>query len=109
MISPQSIAVAGHLVGKEFELFRFTVKHSFIMLLFICFIVLTQAYLFRWLMPEYNMLSANAAAATPDFSRGYIYLLLLGAVIAVIACIIIMMTRKKRTAHVENVKQGLVK
>ena len=38
MISPQSIAVAaaaGNLVGKESALFRFTFKHSFIMLFII--------------------------------------------------------------------------
>ncbi|MCW3111815.1 MAG: lactate permease [Segetibacter sp.] len=111
MISPQSIAVAaaaGHLIGKESELFRFTVKHSFIMLLFICFIVLAQAYVFQWLIPEYNMLVANAAAVTPDFSRGYTYLLLLAVVIAAIAVIIIMMTRKKIIVRDETIKPSLV-
>ncbi|HMH24827.1 MAG TPA: lactate permease LctP family transporter [Puia sp.] len=56
MISPQSIAVAaaaGGLVGKESDLFRFTVKHSFIMLIFICLLVLAQAYLFKWMIPTY--------------------------------------------------------
>ena len=80
MISPQSIAVAaaaGHLVGKESELFRFTVKHSFIMLAFICIIVLAQAYLFTWVIPNYQMLAANAAATSPDFSKGYTYLFVL--------------------------------
>jgi len=55
--SAKSIAVAaagGHLVGKESDLFRFTVKHSFIMLLFICLIVLAQAYLFEFLIPTYH-------------------------------------------------------
>jgi lactate permease len=57
MISPQSIAVAaaaGGLVGKESELFRFTVKHSFLMLILICFIVLAQAYVFKWMIPVYH-------------------------------------------------------
>lgn len=56
MISPQSIAVAaaaGHLVGKEADLFRFTVRHSFILLCIICCIVLAQAYLFKWMIPVY--------------------------------------------------------
>jgi lactate permease len=56
MISPQSIAVAaaaGGLVGRESELFRFTVKHSFILLAVICCLVLAQAYLLRWLIPVY--------------------------------------------------------
>src|SRR3954466_4926259 len=69
MISPQSIAVAaaaGNLVGKESELFRFTVKHSFFMLLFICFIVLAQAYVVKWIIPVYEMLGSKKAAALPD-------------------------------------------
>jgi lactate permease len=97
MISPQSIAVAaagGHLVGRESELFRFTVKHSFIMLLFICFIVLAQAYLFSWVIPQYHLLITNAAKITPDFSKGYIYLLILMGVL--VALVTIVMTRKKQ-------------
>ncbi|HSK14008.1 MAG TPA: lactate permease LctP family transporter, partial [Phnomibacter sp.] len=60
MISPQSIAVAaaaGGLVGKESKLLLFTLKHSFIMLLFICLIVLGQAYLFEWIVPHYELLT----------------------------------------------------
>jgi lactate permease len=73
MISPQSIAVAaaaGHLVGKESELFRFTVKHSFIMLIFICFIVLAQAYVFSWIIPDYQMLSPQTTTSIPDLQKG---------------------------------------
>lgn len=54
MISPQSIAVAaaaGDLVGQESQLFRFTVKHSFIMLAFICCLTLLQAYVIKWIIP----------------------------------------------------------
>lgn len=56
MISPQSIAVAaaaGGLVGRESDLFRFTVRHSLILLFVICCIVLAQAYLFKWMIPLY--------------------------------------------------------
>jgi lactate permease len=56
MISPHSIAVAaaaGNLVGKEANLFRFTVRHSFILLFIICCIVLAQAYLLKWMIPVY--------------------------------------------------------
>lgn len=55
MISPQSIAIAaaaGNLVGKESALFRFTFKHSLIMLLIVCLIVMAQAYVFRWMIPH---------------------------------------------------------
>ena len=58
MISPQSIAVAaaaGGLVGRESELFRFTVRHSFILLAIICCLVLAQAYVFKWLIPVYHL------------------------------------------------------
>ncbi|HEY4336836.1 MAG TPA: lactate permease LctP family transporter [Puia sp.] len=57
MISPQSIAVAaaaGNLVGKESDLFRFTVRHSFILLCIICCIVLAQAYWIKWMIPMYT-------------------------------------------------------
>lgn len=102
MISPQSIAIAaaaGHLVGKESELFRFTVKHSFIMLIFISFIVLGQAYLFSSVIPQYQMLTANAAATTPDFSKGFIYLIILAFVLIALAAVIIATTRNKVVNH----------
>lgn len=47
MISPQSIAVAcaaTGMVGKESDLFRFTLKHSLIFATFVGLITLTQAY-----------------------------------------------------------------
>jgi lactate permease len=56
MISPQSIAVAaaaGGLVGRESDLFRFTVRHSLILLFIVCCLVLAQAYLFKWMIPVY--------------------------------------------------------
>ncbi|HEV2480809.1 MAG TPA: L-lactate permease [Puia sp.] len=54
MISPQSIAVAaaaGGLVGRESDLFRFTVRHSLILLFIVCCLVLAQAYLLTWMIP----------------------------------------------------------
>ncbi len=98
MISPQSIAVAaaaGHLVGKESELFRFTVKHSFIMLIFICFIVLAQAYVFNWLIPDYQMLSPHTTASIPDFKKGYTYMLILAAVLIAFSAMIFLVAKRK--------------
>ncbi|SFD10006.1 L-lactate permease [Spirosoma endophyticum] len=98
MISPQSIAVAaaaGNLVGKESELFRFTVKHSFYMLIFICFIVLAQAYVVKWIIPVYEMLGSKKATALPDLTKGYTYLLILGVLLAVIATTIMATAKKK--------------
>lgn len=54
MISPQSIAVATAatgLVGKEGDLFSFTVMHSFILALAVCLMTYTQAYLLTWMIP----------------------------------------------------------
>ncbi|QUN07378.1 lactate permease LctP family transporter [Shewanella yunxiaonensis] len=53
MISPQSIAVAcaaTGLVGRESELFRFTLKHSLIFCAFVGFITVMQAYVLPWTM-----------------------------------------------------------
>lgn len=54
MISPQSIAIACAavgLVGRESDLFRFTVKHSLIFATIIGIIVTVQAYLLPWMIP----------------------------------------------------------
>ncbi|MFS8974203.1 lactate permease LctP family transporter [Cupriavidus necator] len=54
MISPQSIAVAcaaTGLVGKESELFRFTVKHSLLFAVIIGIITVVQAYLLPGMIP----------------------------------------------------------
>jgi lactate permease len=54
MISPQSIAVAcaaTGLVGKESELFRFTVKHSLLFAVIIGIITIVQAYVLPGMIP----------------------------------------------------------
>ena len=54
MISPQSIAVACAavgLVGKESDLFRFTVKHSLAFATMVGIITTLQAYVFTWMIP----------------------------------------------------------
>lgn len=102
MISPQSIAVAaaaGQLVGKESELFRFTVKHSFIMLIFICCIVLIQAYVLKWLVPVYHPAGNSHEAAATGFSAGYGYLLVLAAVVAGISAVIFILNKKTGAAE----------
>ncbi len=55
MISPQSIAVASAavgLVGKESDLFRFTLRHSLALLLVLCVLTVLQAYAFPWMIPN---------------------------------------------------------
>ncbi len=54
MISPQSIAIACAavgLVGKESDLFRFTVKHSLIFTCIVGVITSLQAYVIPWMIP----------------------------------------------------------
>jgi len=54
MISPQSIAVATAatgLVGKEGDLFNFTVMHSFILALAVMIMTYAQAYWLAWMIP----------------------------------------------------------
>ncbi|MBP6346648.1 MAG: lactate permease LctP family transporter, partial [Neisseriaceae bacterium] len=55
MISPQSIAIACAavgLVGRESDLFRFTLKHSLAFTVMIGVIVTVQAYLLPWMIPN---------------------------------------------------------
>ncbi len=54
MISPQSIAIACAavgLVGKESDLFRFTVKHSITFTIMMGILITLQAYMFPWMIP----------------------------------------------------------
>jgi lactate permease len=111
MISPQSIAVAaaaGHLVGKESELFRFTVKHSFILLFFICCLVLAQAYVVSWIIPKYQMITVGTASVAHNLSEGYAYLIGLGILLAALVLIIITMNRRKKKAAENQEEEGLL-
>jgi L-lactate transport len=54
MISPQSIAVAcaaAKLIGREADLFRFTLKHSLVFAAFIGVITYLQSYFLTWMIP----------------------------------------------------------
>jgi lactate permease len=101
MISPQSIAIgaaAVGLVGKESELFRFTFKHSFIMLFLICVITFLQAYVISWIIPVYKLLEQTVAARKADTSIGFIYLLLLLAAVIIISLTVLFLNRRKTKA-----------
>lgn len=97
MISPQSIAVAaaaGNLVGQESALFRFTVKHSFIMLVFICFLTLAQAYAIKWIIPAYTTVVTAKSTTSADVSTGLLYLLVLAIVLMGLAVSLLRKTPK---------------
>lgn len=88
MISPQSIAVAaaaGQLVGRESELFRFTLKHSFFMLAIVCLITMGQAYWFKWVVPAYQIVASTAIPVFEDAAAGFLYLLLFAFIVASLA------------------------
>jgi lactate permease len=103
MISPQSIAVAAAacgLVGKESDLFRFTFKHSFLMLMVICVIVLGQAYLFKWIIPVYHIADKKLTAVAPDVSQGYLYLAGLVVILILLSVYVMKQARAKRNRPV---------
>ncbi|ABB15591.1 L-lactate permease [Carboxydothermus hydrogenoformans] len=73
MISPQSIAVATAsvgLVGKEAELFRFTVLHSFLFAVVVGIITYLQAYYLKSWIPVYKMIESAGAAAQAQVETG---------------------------------------
>ena len=91
MISPQSIAVgaaAVGLVGKEADLFRFTFKHSFFMLLIICVLTCLQVYVMKWIVPTYQKIvqvgTSNQVASIDNSNLGFWYLLILGVNVSLV-------------------------
>jgi lactate permease len=98
MISPQSIAIgaaAVGLVGKESDLFRFTVKHSFIMLFIICLLTGAQAYMIPWIVPEYKKLETAVVAEAASVSTGFFYLLILALILAIVTAVVIFINKRK--------------
>ncbi len=98
MISPQSIAVGAAsvgLVGRESDLFRFTIKHSFIMLFSISVFTVLQAYVFRWIVPDYKMIESSGGVQSVNLQAGFIYLLLFAAVVGLIILAVLLMNRKR--------------
>ncbi len=103
MISPQSIAIgaaAVGLVGKEAELFRFTVKHSFIMLFVICILTVLQAYVIQWIVPKYQMAEIATSVVVGNVSQGFIYLAVLVLVLTAIALVVFLLNRKKKSDQI---------
>jgi lactate permease len=101
MISPQSIAVgaaAVGLVGKESDLFRFTFKHSFLMLLVICVLTCLQVYVMKWIVPAYQkiVVVSNPTHSTiaNNSESGFWYLLIL--LLSVLLIILPLIVFKKR-------------
>lgn len=97
MISPQSIAIgaaAVGLVGKESELFRFTVKHSFIMLFVIGVITYMQAYLTPWIIPDYEK-GGTIVVDEAHISTGFVYLMGLAVGLVLIVGAVVVSHKKE--------------
>ena len=98
MISPQSIAIgaaAVGLVGKESELFRFTIKHSFIMLFLLCIITYMQAYVIKWIVPEYEIIEESLIRHASASQSGFIYILFLIGIISITGLSVVLLNRRK--------------
>ncbi|HET7319655.1 MAG TPA: lactate permease LctP family transporter, partial [Nitrospirota bacterium] len=98
MISPQSLSVAtaaSGLVGRESDIFRFTLKHSVILTAVIGVMAYLQAYAISWIVPSYVKVAAAvpaaAAAAKPAVpalpTDGLIYLV---AIVTVVLSIVVL-------------------
>ena len=106
MISPQSIAVgaaAVGLVGKESDLFRFTFKHSFLMLLVICVLTCLQVYVMKWMVPSYQKIVAvsntTQSVIANNSESGFWYLIILS--LSVLLIIIPLIVFKKRISNLK--------
>jgi lactate permease len=98
MISPQSIAIgaaAAGLVGKEGELFRFTLKHSFIMLFLLCIITFMQAYIITWIVPEYKIIDRSVESHAIASTHGFYYILFLIVALSAVAVTVVLLNRIK--------------
>ncbi len=98
MISPQSIAIgaaAVGLIGKESDLFRFTVKHSFIMLFIICILTCLQAYVIPGIVPVYKKLE-TAMVVVVNTSQGFIYLSILALFLVLTVVLVLRMNGRKK-------------
>jgi len=92
MISPQSLAVATAavgLVGKEPDLFRFTLKHSIILTSVIAVIVYLQSNVLHFMVPIYARGVAAAAAVAPSLKEGLVTLAVTALVVALVAALAI--------------------
>jgi lactate permease len=99
MISPQSIAVAaaaGNLIGHESSLFRFTVKHSFLLLIIICLITIAQAYVLKWIIPHYQTHDSHSVSSNPNLTTGYFYLMFLAVILALFVFVVIKIEKRKQ-------------
>ena len=100
MISPQSIAVAcaaTGLVGNESGLFRFTIRHSVLMLAVVCLITWLQANALGWMLPPGARSAAAAAVVrtTNGQSSAAVGWVCLGMTALLVAGLVLALSRRK--------------
>lgn len=100
MISPQSVATAAAavgLAGKESDLFRFTLRHSLLMLFVISCIVMLQAYIITAIIPDYEALTP--AQTKGAGSSGWPYLAGLVVILSALMLITTCASRSRAANH----------
>jgi lactate permease len=102
MISPQSLTVATAsvgLVGKESEIFRFTLKHSILLTCAIAVLVYLQSTVLHFLVPAARSAAAAAAAAVDLVPEGKAWLGVTLVLVAVLVVAAMVAGRRRRAAE----------
>jgi len=104
MISPQSLAVATAavgLVGKEPDLFRFTLKHSIILTSVIAVLVYLQSNVLHFMVPVYarGASAGGAAAAAPSLSEGLLALGVTALVVVLVVTLAVVLGKARAPAE----------
>lgn len=98
MISPQSLAVATAavgLVGKEPDIFRFTLKHSILLTSVIAVLVYLQSNVLHFMVPIYARGAAAAAAVAPSLREGLLALAVTALVVTGVAVMAVVLGRER--------------
>jgi lactate permease len=102
MISPQSLAVATAavgLVGKEPDLFRFTLKHSIILTSVIAVLVYLQSNVLHFMVPVYQRgAGAGAATVAPSLSEGLLALGVMAVVVVLVVTLAVLLGKARAPA-----------
>jgi lactate permease len=96
MISPQSIAVAcaaTDQVGNEAGLFRFTLRHSLLLVAVVSLMTYLQATLLSWMIPAYAAGHGTGVATDLAALRGTGWLLL--GTTAVVTTVLVLLVRRR--------------
>lgn len=98
MISPQSLAVATAavgLVGREPDIFRFTLKHSILLTSVIAVLVYLQSNVLHFMVPIYARGAAAAAAVAPSLREGLLALAVTALVVTGVAVMAVVLGRER--------------